>query len=294
MGAALPADHDEQTLRYFARGHLYTEYVARQLEAKHGKENVHREVEIHHPLGVGHADIYLPNDRLLLEVKSTATPTTSSPMFDMAVAQLRFYLRFHPEAEQGALYLINPSDLSREDVFTVKLTDEDIVEIDMTVLDIVSALERQDPPARVCAKPSQARSRMCPFADTCFHGWEPPPTNESDDPALVELVTAIAQAKAAERVEAARVKELEEARKSLEAQLADLVDVGDTRVGNYMVKRTHIERSPSFSIKAAEAAGFPVQTLEEFMRPGASYDTFRVTQVSESEGADVDFGEVPF
>jgi CRISPR/Cas system-associated exonuclease Cas4 (RecB family) len=182
-------EYDEQTRRYFARGHLYTEYVVRQLRVKHGAENVEREVEIHWPLGVGHADAYVKPSKLLCEIKSTVTPTTSSPMFDMAVQQLRIYLRFHPEAERGALYLINPSDLRGEDVFEVKLTDEDVTAIDEAVLRVSEALSGGELPDRVCRKPGEGRAHLCPFIEPCFQGWEPPPANQVSDADAVDAAS---------------------------------------------------------------------------------------------------------
>lgn len=293
-------EYDEQTRRYFARGHLYTDYVCRQLEAKHGRENVQREVVIPWPLGEGHADAYITTEKLLVEIKSTATPSTSSPMFDMAVEQLRIYLRFHPEAERGALYLINPSDLRGEDMFEVRLTDDDRERIDEAVDEIRQAVEHGSEghefnpflPERVCAKPSQARSRLCPFADACFAGWEPPDTPTVTDPEAVNAAALLARIKRDEREHKERLAGLEEERRQVQDALVELVPVGESTVGPWKVTRTHVKRSPSFSMKAAAAAGFPVHTLDEFLRPGAEYDTFRVAAADEA--GDVDYGEAPF
>lgn len=290
---AAQAEHDEQTLRYFARGHLYTDYVCRQLEAKHGKENVQREVEIKWPLGVGHADAYLPAEKLLVEIKSTATPSTSSPMFEMAVNQLRVYLRFHPDAEQGALYLINPSDLSGEDVFAVRLTDEDIARIDLAVAKVQAALDGVDLPERVCSKPGQARGRLCSFAEACFENWTPPEPNEVADPEAVDAAARLAAINTAQRPLKDQLAYLEGDKKAAQAELAALVEVGETVAGPWKITRTHVARQPTFSMKAAAAAGFPVDALAEFMRPGAEYDTWKVAPAAEAGG--IDFGEeAPF
>jgi len=288
-------EYDEQTRRYFARGHLYTEYVARQLRAKHGSTNVLTEVEIDWPLGTGHGDIYVVPDKLLVEVKSTVTPTTSSPMFEMAVEQLRIYLRFHPDAEHGALYLINPSDLSREDVFRVELTDEDVARIDNAVGSVSHAISLGDTehlPARVCSKPSQARGRLCPFAEACFEGWvEPEPEGVTDADAL-SVVSELAAIKQEESVHRRALSALEEGRKDAQARLGEYVPVGDSVVGPYAVKRIHKTRAPKFSEKAAKAAGFPIETLAEFMVGGSEWDEYRLS--SADEAGDIDFGEAPF
>lgn len=286
-------EFDAQTFRYFARGHLYSDYVCRQLEAKHGKENVEREVEIEWPLGVGHADAYITTEKMLVEIKSTVSPSTSSPMFDMAVAQLRIYLHFHPEAESGALYLINPSDLSGEDVFVVNLTDEDRALIDAAVAGIQDALENDRLPMRVCSRPSQGRGRLCPFVEACFEGWVAPEPEEVVEPEAVDAAARLVALKTAERPLKEQLAALEEGKKEAQAELETHVEVGESLVGPWLVKRTHIERAPTFSLKAAQAAGFPTQTLDEFLKPGAEYDTFKVTR-ADTPG-ETDFGsEAPY
>lgn len=287
------AEHDEQTLRYFARGHLYSDYVCRQLEAKHGKENVEREVEIPWPLGLGHADAYISSEKLLAEIKSTVAPSTSSPMFDMAVAQLRFYLRFHPEAETGALYLINPSDLSGEDVFAVRLTDEDREEIDAAVADVQAALEGGPLPERVCSKPGQARGRLCAFAEACFAGWQPPEPTEITEPDALDAAVRLHALKIAERPLKEQLAAIDEGKKEAQAELAEILPVGESVIGNLQVTRTHVQRQPTFSVKAFEAAGHSVEPLTEFFKPGAEYDTFKIK--SAQTAGEIDFGdEAPF
>lgn len=292
MLGAEPVEPDAQTLRYFARGHLYSDYVCRQLEAKHGKENVQREVEIEWPLGTGHADAYIPSEKLLVEIKSTVSPSTATPMFDMSVAQLKLYLRFHPEAETGALYLINPSDLSGEDVFVVNLTEQDVTEIDAAVESVRLAVEGGPLPQRVCSRPGQARGRLCPFADPCFMDWTAPDPLEVPDPDAMDAAQRLVALKIAERPLKEQLAVIDAGKKEAQADLAELVGVGESVVGPWLVKRTHIERAPTFSLKAAQAAGFPVDALGEYMKPGAEYDTFTVKRAEEA--GEIDFGEVPF
>lgn len=286
---------DEQTRRYFMRGHLYSEYVARQLRAKHGATNVLTEVEIDWPLGTGHGDIFIVPEKLLVEVKSTVTPTTSSPMFEMAVEQLKIYLRFFTDAEQGALYLINPSDLSREDVFTVKLTDEDVERIDEAVARVAVAIGnegREGLPERICEKPAQARGRLCPFAGPCFEGWKEPEIDEITSPDALNAAFELAAIKAEERIHRQALATLEPERKALQDKLGEFVPDGDSVVGGFAVKRIHKTRGPSFSEKAAKAAGFPVEALAEFMVGGSEWDEYRIRRAAEA--GDTDFGDTPF
>jgi CRISPR/Cas system-associated exonuclease Cas4 (RecB family) len=286
-----PREHDEQTRRYFSRGRLYAHYVCDQLRAKHGAENVEEEVEIEWPLGVGHADAYIIPAKLLVEIKSTVTPSTSSPMFEMAVAQLQIYLRYHPEAERGALYLLNPSDLRGEDVFQVVLIEEDRERIDAAVAAVRNALDGGDLPPRVCSRPGQARGRLCPFAEPCFEDWAPPAPSLSSDPEVLEVVTRLVAIKAEERTHKQAVQGLAAGKELAQSELAELLPVGETVVGPWKVTRTHVQKQPVFQPKVARAAGFPVEALEEFMRPGAVYDLWKVGRAEES--GDIDFGEEP-
>lgn len=289
MRGETPVEHDEMTRRYFARGHLYSDYVCRQLEAKHGKDNVLREVEVEWPLGTGHADAFVIPDALLVEVKSTVTPTLSSPMFDMAVEQLRIYLRYYDPAEQAALILINPSDLSSEQVFQVGLAEGDVDRID-AVVELIAAGEL---PERVCAKPSQAKGRLCDFAVPCFEGWEPDDYAVNESPAVVAAARRLYEAKQKIAAGKGELREAEEEKKAAEGELADLVDVGATATGPWLVTRTHVRRQPTFSVKAALAAGYPAESLERFMQPGAEYDTWRVDKATTP--TDIDFGDdAPF
>lgn len=291
----LGAEHeepDEITQRFFARGHLFGEYVARQLEAKYGKAEIEREVAIPWPLGEGHADVYVRSAKLLVEVKSTVTPTTSSPMFDMAVEQLRIYLHFHPEAERGALYLVNPSNLAGEDVFEVRLTVADRARIDADVALVRAALEGGQLPQRVCSRPGQARGRLCSFAAACFEGWVPPALHEVSAPEALDAAARLAAIKREERDYNAALAALEQGKKEAQAELGEYLPEGESVVGPWQVRRTLVQRAPVFSLKAAAAAGFPVQTLDEFMRPGAAYETFRVER-AETPG-EIDYGEAPF
>lgn len=298
-GSGTPApEYDERTRRYFARGHLYGSYVYQQLVAKFGRDDVVRERIVKWPLGEGHMDAYIVSLGMVVETKSTVTPSTSSPMFDMSVEQNKMYQHYTPGSKTGAVYLINPSDLSREDVFTVKLTDEDRERIDAKTAFIRDAIngESDDPvhgsEYRPCTSPGQARGRMCPFAETCFADWEAPEPGEVTDPAALDAASRLYAIKEELRVHKAAIDALEEGKKQAEGDLAELLDVGDTVVGPYQVKRTHVVRQPTFSVRAYEAAGLSLEPLAEYFRPGSEYDVFRIAK-ADSPG-DVEYGEAPF
>lgn len=289
-----------ETEHYFFRGRVFEEIVVRQLAAKHGRDNIEREVEIPIPgIGTGHADFYLRSEKTLGEIKSTVAPHPNSDIFSSGVKQLRIYLAHHPEAEQGALMMINPNVMKAADVYTVKLTDEDREQIEVErqyIEDSVhgdeSRLAERGRDWRPCTVPSQARGRMCPFAAVCFEGWEPEPADEITDPLAMDAAGRLLAIKTEKSQHARAIKALEEGEQAAQAELSDLVGVGDSVVGPFKVKRTHVVRKPTFSVRAFEAAGHSVEPLAEFFQPGSEYDTWRVALADEA--GDVDYGTAPF
>lgn len=288
------AEPPPETREYWFRGQVFEEIVVRQIIAKHGRDNVERQVVIPiDGIGEGHADFYLPADKTLGEIKSTVAPFPNSPVFEHGVKQNRIYQAFHPDAEQGVLYMLNPNRMTAADIYTVKLTDDDREEIEAERQQIVGAVGGGPLPERVCQKPGQARGRMCPFAAVCFDGYEEPGRWEIRSPDALDAAAALYALKTEIAGHNAAVKALEEDKEAAQATLSELVPEGDSTVGPFAVRRTHVRRSPSFSLKAWEAAGNSVEPLVEFMRAGAEFDTFRVAK-TEAAG-DIDYGEeAPF
>lgn len=290
---AAPSDLDEQAQEYLHRGHYFEELVVRRIVARYGRDDVERQVEIDWGFGTGHADAYVRSEKALVEIKSSSTPTYSTPMYDMSVAQLELYLHFHPEAEQGWLMLIDPNRMRPEDVVTVRLTDEKQAEIQRALDALRIAIEGGPLPARVCSRPSQARGRFCPFAATCFEGWEPEAPATITDPDTVDLAAQLYAIRQNMRPAEGTLKALKEDEAEIKGLLSEALDVGESTVGPYTVKRTHVVRSPRFSDKLARAAGFPMHSLDEFMVAGSEYDTLKVTLAEEA--GDIDYGdEAPF
>jgi len=293
VGRALgwePREHDPETLEWFSRGHLFEWYYGRQLDAKHGKENVIRQPSFQHPLGVGHSDFLIAPERLLVEVKSTASGTLSTPVFDNGVEQLRIAIHFHPDADQGALVMLNPSTLRPADTFKVVNTDDDDERIEETFRRLQNHIVAEDLPERVCTKPGQARGMMCPFAAECFDGWEPEPINEIDDPAVLKIAADLAALTQEERKHNAAIKELEQTKRDLKGELAEVLPAkGETVVGPYLVRTWPVAGRVSVSAKALAAAGidpYPFATV------GAPRLEVRI-DVAEEAG-DIDYGEAPF
>jgi len=291
---AEPGALDPQADEYFYRGHVFEELEVRRLQAKYGRENVIRQVEIDWGFGEpGHADGFVIPEQALVEIKSTSTPTFSTPMVDMAIAQSRLYLRFYPDADCVWLLLLDPNRMKPADLIVVRNTPEDVAEIDAALAQLRQALEAGPLPERVCVKPGQARGRFCSFAATCFEGWEPEAPASISDPYAVSLAVDLARVRGEIAALKRQLEPLEDEEKATKAELAQHVEEGESLLGPWVVTLNHVQRSPTFSSKLARAAGFPLETLDEFMRPGADYDTIRI-RPAEAAG-DVDYGdEAPF
>jgi len=293
------AEHPPEAAEWFFRGHVFEEIVMRQIEAKHGKENVQRQVVIPIPgIGEGHADGYLIPEKALIEIKSTVAAYPNSDTFQFGVEQLRRYLAYHGEAEKGYLYMVDPSRMKPADVYTVVLTDADREEILSQQGFIVEAVVgTKDLPShgsndRPCTRPSQARSRLCPFADVCFEGWQHEPAAEITEAQALDAASRLHAIKTEKRQHAAAIRALEEGEKAAQAELAEYVEPGEAIIGPFAVKRTHVVMQPKFSVRAYQAAGNEVDDLADYFTAGSEYDKWTVGKAPQA--GETDFGEAPF
>jgi hypothetical protein len=294
------AEPETEAREWFFRGHVFEEIVMRQIEAKHGKENVQRQVVIPIPgIGEGHADGYLIPEKALIEIKSTVAAYPNSDTFQFGVEQLRRYLAYHGEAEKGYLYMVDPSRMKPADVYTVVLTDEDRERIEGERKYVADGAEREDVMLashgdewRPCTRPSQARSRLCPFADVCFEGWQHEPAAEITEAQALDAASRLHAIKTEKRQHAAAIRALEEGERAAQAELGEYVEPGEAIVGPYAVKRTHVVMQPKFSVRAYEAAGNEMDDLADYFTAGSEYDKWTVGKAEQA--GDTDFGEAPF
>jgi len=245
--------------------------------------------------GVGHADIYLPDTRTIVEVLSSAH--VSDEMRHAKLLQAVGYCEHHPQAENCALIVVSPTDFTSERVVLVS-TSRQYRDLRDEVRERIEQVRAWDEdgllPERVCSKPSEARGHFCVFAAHCFEGWQAPePEAFAADETLVEAVREFDECK---RAISARKPELDDLEKRKNAaqniiEAAELPAKRTVRVGPFDVTRTAVQRKPTFDAEAAEMAGrFAPEAVLEFFKPGASYSTFKAERVPGVE----DFGEVPF
>ena len=289
-----PAEPTDRQMRYMRRGQLFELYVAEQFKERYGAENVETQREIRWPLGVGHADIYLRPEKLLVEVFST-----TGGNFDRKIKQVKLYLYFDPEAEQAAVYVVDPSTLEREDVFPVQLTDTDRGEIELelhALLAVKNAGEMRKEtvfadallshtgfgslPPCVFDRPTECYFAGCAFTDAAWANWQDQFTFLSDDgllPLVTDLVDANERLRGAER-EVASYREAANAHKDALAR-AGLESGRDYLIGPFKVRRTVVGPRHTFSLATARKAGFELpEHLQPFVKVGEGHERITIKE----------------
>lgn len=253
---------------------------------------IHAETQIPWALGVGHSDIYIVETKTIVEILSSAHPTEANirPKQRQAVC----YTLHHPTAENCAVVIVNPSDLSTERIVMSPASTQ-YREIEAEVRERIDRLQRWEKngelPGRVCVYPSDARQHFCMHAAHCFDGWEPPTLEEiTADETVMAAVETLAQAKQARQDLGRNDKAWEAKQKEAQAVLEHAgLPTGDSRVGSFKVTRTDVQRAETFDWKKAELAGrFEPGLLAEFFKSGASYSTYKVARI---HGEAEDYGD---
>ena len=289
-----PPTPEEET--FFYRGHVYEQIVWDKLKRKYGADAVVWQREITWPLGTGHADFYIPTEKLLIEAVSATSPTPK--ILDFKIEQVKQYIHFDPEAEQGAVYVINPSSLEPDQLLPVLLTDEDSERIAARV----AALDVGEMPERICKRPRDARGMMCPFAVACFEGWSPTPLEQFGaelDGAVMELHRAETSAKAAKANLAEVKKDVDQARRAVR----EYVDVDQEYESSdgIKVKVIEIAGCETYDIRTAlETNAVAPELVEPFRRVGKPHERWYVEptrEIAASNGRRVeppdDYGDDP-
>ena len=301
LGAEANSPSDQME-RYFARGRVFEEYVVRQFEAKY-PGGVETQREIPWPLGVGHADIYIPQEKLLVEVVSTVAPTGA--ILGFKIEQVKLYLHFDEEAERAAVYVVNPSDLRREDLLPVKLTDEDRMRIETEVAEVEAGIanysEGPDALPTCCASsPDDCRfGHMCSYTDLAWADWEPPAAEDVPEEA-VELLMRLAAKDRAYKAAEANTSGYKHERDEIREALLPLLEPGVEYVaGGVSVKLTQVKGRETFRLAPARTAGAITPGIEEALQPWISVGEPSVRwtlNVDDTAGLDAysdDYGDEP-
>lgn len=266
----------------------------------YGAGKVWCEKKIVWPLGVGHADVWLPATGTLVEVLSSAHATPQNA--HSKKLQLAGYMEHDPEARNGVVVVLDPNDMS-ETRHIVSKHDEQYASLVEEMRARIRQVQAWDAdgtlPPRVCTKPSDARGHFCVYAEVCFDGWtapERPKVKSPDVASLARQLYEVGRLKASHGGNGADVafveqkmdeegidgalaalakartqKGIEWLEKHIKARLTDalghapedfLHDPGEYEVGPLLLKRSVVNR-----------AGYEVQP--------SSYETLTVKRVSD-------------
>lgn len=297
-----PEPPDEITELRWARGKMdETWFVEHVLEPRFGRRNIQREKAVPWPNGNGampvgelHQDVYVRSERTVFEIKSHLSGEPS----DTDYVQLAGEVLYDPDVETkaGTLVVID-RDLKWEAIPV--LAEHYREQIEETARQVIEAGKTGELPQRVCEKPADARSLMCPFADRCFADWEPPDPEHLDGD-LAALAIDLKLAQDAERQARAVVDEAEKRRKEIAATLAEWelqpgVEYVATGVS---LKRTKVEDSERLSLSTMRKAGAVTRELEQQLAPfitrSGGHDRWTVKRTLDVVPTNEDFGDVPF
>jgi hypothetical protein len=286
-----PAQPTERQQGLMRRGRMLGAERYERYLLKYGEDNVIAEQPVSWPAGVLHPDIYLVPKKLVVEVKSSASPDS---IIEDAIVQCAGQVYWHPEAEAGLVEVVSPIDLQVIAEIPVLLNDEWIERLEKIAADVVRAAATQgrELPDRVCRKPADGIGRFCPFVDHCFEGWEPPPLEEIQaDEEIIARVARLHAIKQRRKLLSEHDRPLETEQKKLQAELDTELPVGKLLVGGYAVALSPRKRE-SFSLKKARAS-VPADILDPF----TSHTQYTVYDVEKVDPNAVvvgdDFGDVP-
>lgn len=305
MRGTEPAEASDEQRGYFARGKQLQAHIAERFARRYGRDQIVVEKAIPWPAGIAHGDVFVKPEKLAVEIKSTASRTPQ----ESHILQLAGQVEFDPDAEHGALVMVNPSNLLSSTLPMPAVTD-DLRERVHEIADAVAAAADPDSPlpARVCERPSDAISRMCPFADVCFADWQPPDPIELE-PQIAHLAADLDAHEKAVKDARRALAEREEERELVRAQLRHVMEPASEYAASddeLLVRITPVAGRVTWDVKTAiELGAVDASALEPFKRVGRPSERWKVrTRHADEEqepgavlaglGADVDYGDVPF
>lgn len=278
-----PEEPSERTKRLWRRGRQIGAAVADDFAAKYGEDNIVREKAVEWPdhdlpLGELHTDVYVAAEKMAVEVKSSTSPAS---VLDDAITQLGGEIRYDDDAAVGCLAIADPTGWEETSMIPVLLTDELQERVESIAAQVVDAARTGVLPDRVCQKPSDARGKMCPFADTCFDGWVRPDP-KALEPDVAVLARELKAAQEAEKAAKAPVAALEARRKELSAQLAEweLASGIEYAGDGVRVTRTQVADSEKLSLSTIKKAGMWTPDLAvqlgPFVKASGGHDRWKV------------------
>lgn len=279
-----------QMLAIFRRGRFIGAAIAADIEADlldQGRPAgvAEREVPwpVAAPIGVGHADYLIVDERRIIEVVSSA----GCELPRHKAIQAAGYAVNDPDADEATVLSIDPgSYVERPYPLDIDGLIDDVLELEQM---IVAGIRDGEIPRRALRPngheevegPTEHPCFACPFKRTCWATWEPWPTvnlPETMGPKLVrlaELEDHLARHKKSPDEEAERA----ELRAQVRARMTEGVDY---TAGGIKVRFVEVAPSRRFSLTDAEKAGHTLpQTLEAFVTESGGYDRWTVRRTDE-------------
>ena len=273
MNGAEPREPSEEEEEFFWRGPFYEQVIHGRLIKAYGRDDVEHQRQIKWPLGTGHADFYVRSEKHLIEVTSSDSP--SARLLAFKIEQLKQYIHYDPDAEYGAVMEVDSSRPRHARVIRVQLTDEDKERISQRV----EGLQGGEPPERVCARPSQARGMLCPFAAPCFEGWRPTPPEQLSEQ-LDGLVLDAARCEQSYETAKKRLKESKNERDQARRIVREYVEPGrDYLSGDGITVRvTDVPDGFTYDTPTAIKAGaIRESVMADYTKPKKGYERWNWT-----------------
>jgi hypothetical protein len=303
----LGAEPEEPSSRLqgrFARGRDAGRYVARQLAAKYGEENVVFEMAVPWPkapaLPVGelHVDIAIVSEKIAVEVKNTVWVDS---MYDSAVTQLAGALYNAPEKFESGLLIFVDNDYQITHEYPIFLTDELREKVEQIMASVIEAGATGQVPERICEKPADGKKHLCPFIDQCFAGWEKPEPIDAEGLSQLASEGWLIQRdlQAAKGNEKELQERWDEWKEHMAAATADQPPGVELLAGPVKIKRIDVKARETFKKSKAVTAGVWTDLDDErfapFVNIGEPGVRFDLTRTEAGPDLDLDFGEeAPF
>lgn len=279
LRGSTPEDVDETTLGYFQRGHQLGAWMLDRFVRQYGADDVVAEKPVAWPAGIAHTDFFVKSQKLAVEVKSAADPRP----LDYHLRQLAGEVEFDPDATQGALIIVNPSNLFVRTLPMPVVPDDLRDEVHEIAATVARAADPSSPlPDRTCVRPSDAMSKMCPFATECFQDWvAPDPVEIADDVAL--LVALHLELDEEYKQATTHVADVKSRRDVVRAELAKTIEPAReylSRDDELMVRRTAVAGRTTYDVVLAAQMGAigpdVIAALGPFTREGKGFDRWTV------------------
>lgn len=279
-GLGLPREpYSPELLAIFRRGRFIGEAIARDLSAslaEQGRPVGQPEREVpwpaRDPIGVGHADYYVPDEAKIVEVVSAANGDLPAhkPL------QAAGYALNDPEAQAAVVLVVEPSSF-REQAHPVDLDGlaDAVAAIEEAVLRGVRDGVLPERPAHV-EHPGMRPCFDCPYRRECWKTWEPFPVGQLPERLHEELVELAELEDEISRSK--KIAHLEERRAEIRETLKGLmIEGGVYRGGGITVKWTAVAPRRVFRLADFEKTGHELPPdAAEFVSESGGYDRWTV------------------